>query len=123
MLVAPDRLSADLIAKSIGKSSVTVNTACGPSITYNFTVQSTRRGVMLPALPNPADTELVLTVPPDVALRNAVLYNAQGVAVRQVPGGAPRPAIDVRALPEGLYYLLLQDASGGSTRQTVEVRH
>ena len=55
------------------------------------------------AYPNPADTDL--TVPVPAGAHGAVrLLNAQGRPVRQEPARGSSVVLDVRALPNGLYY-------------------
>lgn len=73
------------------------------------------------AYPNPADTEL--TVPLPAGARGQVrLFNGQGRAVRQAPAKGSQVVLDVRTLPNGLYYLEVP-AVGASTRQQIQVQH
>ncbi|UOQ98152.1 T9SS type A sorting domain-containing protein [Hymenobacter sp. 5317J-9] len=74
------------------------------------------------AYPNPADADL--TVPVPAGAYGAVrLLNAQGRPVRQAPAHGSRVVFDVRALPNGLYYLEVPSAGAAPSRQQVQVQH
>ncbi|MFD2719468.1 T9SS type A sorting domain-containing protein [Hymenobacter monticola] len=74
------------------------------------------------AYPNPADADL--TVPVPAGAHGAVrLLNAQGRPVRQAPVRGSRVVLDVRALPNGLYYLEVPSAGGAPRRQQMQVQH
>ena len=73
------------------------------------------------AYPNPANTDL--TVPLPAGTRGQVrLRNAQGQVVRHAPATGSRVVFDVRALPNGLYYLEVPAANAPS-RQSIQVQH
>ncbi|WP_201977241.1 hypothetical protein [Hymenobacter rubidus] len=68
------------------------------------------------AYPNPADERLHLPI----AASAYSLYDGYGRAVLQ---GQPAGVLDTRQLPNGLYYLVHQDAAGRAVRQAIQVMH
>ena len=72
--------------------------------------------------PNPARDLLVLERPAGEGPAEATLLDALGRTVLTAPAPAGRTALDVRALPEGLYVLRLALPNGGLRVRSVQVR-
>ncbi|WP_216679657.1 T9SS type A sorting domain-containing protein [Hymenobacter siberiensis] len=68
------------------------------------------------AYPNPVDERINLPA----ATGPYTFYDGHGQAVRE---GKTARVLDTRKLPDGLYYLVHQDASGRAVRQAIEVKH
>lgn len=74
------------------------------------------------AYPNPATADLTVPVPTG-AHGQVRLRDAQGRVLRHSPATSARVVLDVRALPNGLYYLEVPTAAGAASRQQVQVQH
>ena len=72
--------------------------------------------------PNPARDLLVLERPAGDGPAEATLLDALGRVVLTAAAPAGRTALDVRALPEGLYVLRLALPDGGLRVRSVQVR-
>jgi hypothetical protein len=129
-LAAAAALDSMVITWPSGHVDRLYNMAAG--LTYQITEGSTTDGLILPdpattpllltstrneitpdfsIYPNPATDQLVITIPPHITLNYAV-YTVCGTRLRNGNLTAPTTILDISALPNGVYFFILNDAYG-----------